>query len=762
MKRSLLILGLLILGIGHAFSQNYYYYTSVGSAAPYVWNANNGTATPTEIISAPSNDVLSAVQTIPFTWKFYGQNVTQYRASDNGYITFDPNATTSSASPVSLPSKTAPRNAIFAFWTDLNIQTVSNLKPPASVRTWTYGTAPNRIHVIEWYYVAKQGVTFGNSNLLIFSIRLYESGGFDIDHTTDIGSFNNGVIGAQDTSGTIGDMVDGSPFLGAPNPAGTGDPSLDLIYNFKYGIQPVLDASLSASIASSNVYYRRTVPTFTLNDNAVAVSGSIINNGSVPITSFTFNYSVDGGTVQSDKITGISVPRNGGTYSFYSKKLYTATGVGQYHNVNIWIKCFNDSLEDHENKDSLTKQLFVINGGTFNIVKKPLIEEITGAWCGWCPDGHLVATSILENNPDAIVVTQHTTDSMMTSTSADFANYFGGGLLNAPLASIDRHYFTEDPQILSGQQVLSFSRAYWAQGVSEQLNTGSVPVKIDIVSKTWDSVKRQITFTVNGTFSDYAGGNLMLNAYIVEDSCRGSNSEPYSNQYGWNQHNYISSKWSPAVINDPASPLYNEPASMIGYKHNHVVRKSLTGSWGVPLTGTNPAIASPNQAFTKTFTYTMPKETKVKYTGKSMRDDFYSTYPGRGVNKPDLTYLVAFVSNFNSTDPTYNEVLNATQAPLLGWSAGIAKYNQNVDKISLYPNPASNNTNVEYTLLHNTNLTVDVYNMMGQKVLSAANGTQAAGLHTLSIDATNLSNGMYFVTFTSNGEKTTKQLMIQK
>ncbi len=761
MKRNLLILGLFLLSIGQAFSQNFYYYSSVGAAAPYVWNADNGAATPTTILSAPSNDVLSAVQTLPFSWNFYGQAVTQFRASDNGYITFDPNATKSSSIPVALPNTSAPRSAIFAFWTDLSVQTVANLSPPASVRTWTYGTSPNRVFVVQWYYVAKQGVAFGNSNLLIFAIKLHEAGGFDIDHTVDIGSFNNGVIGVQDSSGKIAASVDGSSFLGAPNPSGTGAPALDLIYNFKYGVQPALDASLQATVSSTNQYYRRTLPTFANNDNAVGISGYIVNNGAVPITKFTFNYSVDGGPVQSDKIDGISIPHNGGTYNFSHSKLYTATGAGQYHTVNIWIKGFNDSLEGKD-KDSTSQQIFVINGGTNNLTKKPLVEEITGAWCGWCPDGHLVATSILESNPQAIVVTQHTTDSMMTSNSADFANYFGEGLLAAPFATVDRHYFTDDATILAAQSSMSFDRSYWSEGVNDQLNTQSIPVSLDITSKSWDSVKRQITFTVAGTFKDYAAGNLMLNAYIVEDSVRGSNSEPYSNLFGWNQHNYISSKNNGAYGNFPTSPLYNEPASMIGYKHNHVVRKALTGSWGEPVTGTNPAIATPNQAFTRTFTYTLPATTKVKYAGTPAIDEFYSTFPGQGANKPQSITLVAFVSNFNSTDPSYNEVLNATQAPLFGWSAGVAKYNQNVDKISVYPNPAANNANIEYTLLNQTNLTIDIYNMMGQKVQAVSSGTQIAGLHTLSIDATNLSNGMYFVTFTSNGEKTTKQLMIQK
>ncbi len=768
MKQSLLILSLIILGVGQAFSQNYYYYTSPGSTPPFNWEENSKTATAATLIAAPANDVLSSAQTIPFSWSFYGQTVTSYKASDNGYITFDPNATKSYPNSVALPdtASAAPKSAIFALWTDLSIPSIpaGETAIGPAVLSWTYGTAPNRVHVIEWAYAGKQGVALSGSNEFIFCIQLYEGGGFDIVHTLDIGAINNAVIGVQNGDGTLGKMVDGSPYLGAINPTGSGANAADIVYTFKYGVQPVLDAALTANVTSQNSYFRRTVPTFVNNDNSVVISGSIVNNGAVPITSVTFNYTVDGGPIQTDKLTGINAQRSGGTASFYNSKFYTATGPGQFHNVNIWISNFNDSLVNHETgKDSLSQQIFVINGGTFNITKQPLIEEITGAWCGFCPDGHLDATAIINENPQVIVVTQHTTDSMMTSNSADFANFFGQGLEAAPFATIDRHYYTDDATIQAAQASLAFDRSYWSEGVNDQLNTSSIPVSLEIPTKTWDSTTRTITFTVTGSFKDYAGGNLMLNAYVCEDSLRGSNSEPYTNQFGWNQHNYYSKLWTPAVINAPTSPLYNEPASMIGYKHNHVVRKALTGSWGVPLTGTNPAIATPNQTFTKTFTYTMPKETKVKYPGeKAAIDDFYSTVPGRGNNKPDMTYLVAFVSCYNATDPTYNEILNATQQPLFGWSAGVAKYNVNIDKISMYPNPASSSTNIEYTLTKSTDLTIEVYNVMGQKVQTVLSGNQVAGLHTISMDASHLSNGLYFVTFISNGSKTTKQLMIQK
>ena len=108
MKKQLLafVAGLgLVTGLN---AQNYYSLPSTGTLAPY-----SSLATATVVVAQGSNDVLSAAQTLPFTWNFYGKPVTSYKVSDNGYITFDAAATTSVSVNTTLPNANAPKNAIF-------------------------------------------------------------------------------------------------------------------------------------------------------------------------------------------------------------------------------------------------------------------------------------------------------------------------------------------------------------------------------------------------------------------------------------------------------------------------------------------------------------------------------------------------------------------------------------------------------------------------------------------------------------------------
>ena len=477
MKQSLLILGLFLLCVGQAFSQNYYYYTSTGTSAPFNWNKNSNTATATTVMAAPSNDVLSASQTIPFSWSFYGQTVTTYRASDNGYITFDGTATKSYPNSRALPDTTAtvPKNAIFALWTDLSLLSLAanSTAIPPSIISWTYGTAPNRVHVIEWSYVTKQGVAFSfTSNYLLFSIRLYEAGGFDIVHTVDVAAINNAVIGVQNSTGTVGDMVNGSPFLGAPNPTGTGANAADIVYNFKYGVQPPIDYSvINPSISTSNSMFRRTVPTFINGDNSVSIGGIIANNGSLPMTSVTLNYTVDGGTVNTKKLSGISVPNNGGNLAFSIP--YTASGAGKFHTIKTWLTGINDTFTAKV-ADTTSEQIFVINGGTNSLTMRPLVEYMGGAWCPWCPNGHAEVDFEIQNNPNVVALSWHYADKM--SIPADYTITGAYAAPGYPSIMVDRKLYTGQATIAYGNAGVNDNPNLDAAVNQEANNSSSIQI----------------------------------------------------------------------------------------------------------------------------------------------------------------------------------------------------------------------------------------------------------------------------------------------
>ncbi len=84
-----------------------------------------------------------------------------------------------------------------------------------------------------------------------------------------------------------------------------------------------------------------------------------------------------------------------------------------------------------------------------------------------------------------------------------------------------------------------------------------------------------------------------------------------------------------------------------------------------------------------------------------------------------------------------------------------------------YPNPFNPTTNVKFSLPVESNVTIKIFNLIGQEVAEAVNGNYAAGSHTISIDGSALSSGLYFYTFNAVGADgkdftSTKKMLLMK
>ncbi|MDZ4203656.1 MAG: T9SS type A sorting domain-containing protein [Bacteroidales bacterium] len=85
----------------------------------------------------------------------------------------------------------------------------------------------------------------------------------------------------------------------------------------------------------------------------------------------------------------------------------------------------------------------------------------------------------------------------------------------------------------------------------------------------------------------------------------------------------------------------------------------------------------------------------------------------------------------------------------------ITKISQN------YPNPVQGNTSFELVLDQRASVAVSVFNLMGQKVMELDQGMFVAGYHTIHLDMTGQTPGLYFYTVKAGEQTMTRKMMVE-
>ena len=93
---------------------------------------------------------------------------------------------------------------------------------------------------------------------------------------------------------------------------------------------------------------------------------------------------------------------------------------------------------------------------------------------------------------------------------------------------------------------------------------------------------------------------------------------------------------------------------------------------------------------------------------------------------------------------------------------GVEEMIQNPSGISLshnYPNPFTNQTSIAYSVSRGADVTISVYNVMGQEVANLVNNFRTAGSYSVVWDASDVPAGIYTFRIKADGFAQTKKMM---
>jgi pectinesterase len=79
-----------------------------------------------------------------------------------------------------------------------------------------------------------------------------------------------------------------------------------------------------------------------------------------------------------------------------------------------------------------------------------------------------------------------------------------------------------------------------------------------------------------------------------------------------------------------------------------------------------------------------------------------------------------------------------------------------------YPNPFNPSTTIKYDLIKPGRVTITVYNLLGEKIMTLVNADQPAGYHAVVLDGGRLASGIYFYRIESGNFCKTKKMMLLK
>lgn len=368
---------------------------------------------------------------------------------------------------------------------------------------------------------------------------------------------------------------------------------------------------------------------------------TITNSGLNGIQNFTYEVSINGAKPFETTVTLDNPVEKILDYTTVNVTFNTGEQAGT-QKIELALTKVNGEPNE---KESVAKgTLYVLSEAA---KKKPLIEEYTGTWCGWCTRGWVALEKLAADfGDDIVLVASHNGDPMEIEEYMDVQQKYIEGypsMLINRVANVDPYYGTDD------------YIPYYIKTDVEAAIADVAPASIAVEAVWADEEKTKINIsTETKFFFEDENSSIAIGYILVADGLTGTGRS-------WAQANYYTD-YAEEYGNDPyLGDLTRMGSYITDMTYNHVA----VAGWGVA-NGIDGSISGPikaGEAINNTF--------EADLNGVLIGEDRLSSDPEDHVAVLDLIQdkelkVVAFLINKNS-----GEVINANQTLLVDPIVGI-------------------------------------------------------------------------------------------
>ncbi len=345
---------------------------------------------------------------------------------------------------------------------------------------------------------------------------------------------------------------------------------------------------------------------------AQVFNGQVFNYGSETVTSFDITCRLGNAEPIVYSIKDVAL-KSGATYDYTLPEYLTSeSGI---LDLEVTVSNVNGAgdIDATDNTAYTSTYLY-----PEEVEKKILLEVFTGQACGNCPAGHTALANAMKGIEDEFIEVAHHSgyypDAFSMAEDWEYTWLYGTSGTYAPGATVNR---TIVPAISTESVVFASNTQSYSNAAIQALRGNQPYVGIKMYNE-FDEQTRKGSVVVDVTTYVVPSDSMhTLNVWLVQDGLVSMQSGAGSN-----------------------------------YVHNHVFRGALTNSaWGllIPLTE--------GETVRRSFAYEIPEAIRASYYADTINYYFDAI--------PADMQLVAFVSDFSSSNPQACNVHNAAKVAVL-------------------------------------------------------------------------------------------------